>query len=192
MKNRNIKFIHDIINILLTLVHLLYIVEWHVCDFLIKRCSVRFFTPSCGRAHVLFMLLRYVCLQWCPMRVVSCKRQELLTLRENMGSPPVIDFFGFFFLLFVFALICVPSVSGLPNLDCPFGFVLPSIYLNITSRWFWCILQIFFYYSERKPFFFHNRSNILIQKDTWHLLFSLRNIEKQNIKSSGDVIEDVS
>jgi hypothetical protein len=50
--------------------------------------------------------------------LVSCKRQELLTLRDYLGSPPVIDF-------------CLSS-SFLSNLDCPFGFVLPCMHLNIT------------------------------------------------------------
>ena len=156
-KNRNIKLIHDIIRILLTLIYSRMPRLWFP-----HKNDVQFdFLPPvvCRRFHVLFILLLSVCLQWCPMRFVSCKRQELLTLRDYLGSPPVIDFF-------VFLLFCVPSVSGLSNLDCLFGFALPCMHLNITWRWFWCILQIFFFDNERKPFFFHNRSDILIQENT--------------------------
>ena len=108
MKNRNIKLIHDIIRMLLTLVYSRMTRLWfpHKNDV-----QFVFLPPSCGRAHVLFMLLLSVCLQWCPMRFVSCKRQELLTLRDYLGSPPVID--CFFFLYF-----CMPSVSGLPPRFC--------------------------------------------------------------------------
>jgi hypothetical protein len=90
MKNRNIRLIHDIINMLLTLVYSRMTRLWFP-----HKNDVQFvFLPSvvCRRFHVLFMVLLSVCLQWCSMSVVSCKRQELLILREYMGSPPVIDF----------------------------------------------------------------------------------------------------
>jgi len=65
--------------------------------------------------------------------MVSIKKQEMLTLCEHLGSPPV---FGgvlvahlFSFLCVVYFLrpvSCVPnvaSVSGLSILDCSFGFI---------------------------------------------------------------------
>jgi len=75
---------------------------------------------------------------------VSYKRQELLTIREHLGLPPVfggirvghlfmynvfIFFFGggfivlFAFVCFCFCLRPVSCVSGLSILDCPFGFL---------------------------------------------------------------------
>ena len=90
MKNRNIRLIHDIIRMTRL---------WFP-----HKNDVQFvFLPLppvvCRRFHVLFMLLLSVCLQWCSMRFVSCKRQELLTLRDYLGSPPVIDLFFIFFCL---------------------------------------------------------------------------------------------
>ena len=79
------------------------------------------------------------CKKWrCLSRLMGsfndCKRQELLTLRENLGSPS--DFWRvrsahlIFSWCCVCVFVCVPfsclpnvaSVSGLSILDCPFGF----------------------------------------------------------------------
>ena len=68
------------------------------------------------------------------------RKQELLTLREQLGSPPVFDgsvlliFLAFCVVLFFFVGLnhvpCVPNVasfSGLSILDCPYGFLYCSL-----------------------------------------------------------------
>jgi hypothetical protein len=67
-------------------------------DFLIKTMFGTSFLPFvCRRAHVLFILFVFVCVYggvkhvltlWATLRV-SCKTQELLTLREHLVSPPM-------------------------------------------------------------------------------------------------------
>jgi hypothetical protein len=70
---------------------------------------------------------------------VSYKRQELLTLREHLGSSPVFSEVSVFILLVlcvalccVFCFVCLHPVSCMPNvasvsalsiLNCPFGFL---------------------------------------------------------------------
>ena len=65
-----------------------------------------------------------------PQRV-SYKKQELITLRGHMGSPPVFGGVRVAHLFLVFCLVpCVvcpiynaANVSGLFIVDCPFGFL---------------------------------------------------------------------
>ena len=111
-------------------------------DFRMKTMFGSSLLPSvCTRAHVLFMLFVLACVHsgiqhvstlWLTWRV-SCKRKELLTLREHLGSPPVLVgsvlriLFAFCVVLHLFFCLhhvsCVPNVSGLSILNCSFGFL---------------------------------------------------------------------
>jgi hypothetical protein len=46
---------------------------------------------------------------------MTYKRQELLTLCHDMGSPPFLVEFVFIFLCYVFCIVCLRSVSFVPN-----------------------------------------------------------------------------
>ena len=104
-------------------------------DFCIKWCSVRLYP----QLFVGGSCLIYVCLPICYSGVkhvlvvrvtwwVSYKRQELLTLREHLCSPPVFSgvrvahrfsFLCCVFVLFVFVLCLVYPLLPV-FLDCPF------------------------------------------------------------------------
>ena len=68
-----------------------------------------------------------ICVAW----QVSFKIQELLTLREFLGSPPCfwwarvaqLSVLCFVFLRSVSCVLNVASISRLFILDCPFGFL---------------------------------------------------------------------
>ena len=111
-------------------------------------------------------------------RWVSYKKQELLTLREHLGSPPV--FFvgvhvGYLFsfmccvlCVFVLFLMC-PTLPV--SLDCPF-LIAPSFYPSGYSKSFVSLFSIFL-----KGIFLHiiiNRALLLTQLtlDWTHMFFS--------------------
>jgi hypothetical protein len=99
----------------------------------------------CRRAHVLFALFVFVCVQWYLTRIdrmggmhmaVSCGRRVLLSLRRRLGSPPIFAWIRvgqlFSFLCFVFLVCCLRPVSSVPNvasfsglsvIDSHFGFL---------------------------------------------------------------------
>ena len=71
--------------------------------------------------------------------VASNEKQELYTIREHMGSFPVLVFF-FVFVLFCFSrscVLCVPNVASFSFLDCPFTFLQPLFILDIRNAVVW-------------------------------------------------------
>jgi hypothetical protein len=118
----------------------------YCCDVHIKTMFGSYLPPFvCRRAHVLFALFAFVCVQWYLARIdrmggmhmaVSCGRRELLSLRGRLGSPPIFAWIRvgqlFSFLCFVFLVCCLRPVSSVPNvasfsglsvIDSHFGFL---------------------------------------------------------------------
>jgi len=102
---------------------ILYDVKWTNIDYCTKN------NVACVNSGV-----QQVLLIWVTRRVLY-KRQELLTLREHMGSPPVFRVVRvahlFCFLCCVvlfFVFVCLRSVPV--SLDCLF-LIIPSVFSNI-------------------------------------------------------------
>jgi hypothetical protein len=124
--------------------------------------------------HVLFMLFMFVCAQWCETRLcscaawrVSCKRQELLTLREHMASPPVFDgacvsnLFSFSCCGFLF---CLSSSCVLCSQYCQF--------LWIVLFWLSVRFSLPFYYFFYLPLwyrqtFLEDTRWVIISRNGW-------------------------
>jgi len=138
----------------------------------------------CTRALVLFMLFVFVCVHsgtqhvstlWLTWRV-SCKRKELLTLREHLGSPPV---FGGVRIAHLICLLC--SVASLfvfvmclvcpmlpVSLVCLFlialRFSLTFIYFGRIFVWpFGHLLKQYILFSMFKDMLHQNSSNFTFQ-----------------------------
>ena len=121
----------------------------YCCDVHIKTMFGSYLPPFvCRRAHVLFALFAFVCVQWYLTRIdrmggmhmaVSCGRRELLSLRGRLGSPPILH--GFVLVNFlIFCVLCFWFVVFVPcplcpmlpvSLDCPL--LIPiSVFSNVN------------------------------------------------------------
>jgi hypothetical protein len=107
-------------------------------DFLIKMMFCSSLLPVvCRRAHVLFTLFMFVCIQWCLTHIVLC---FLFCLSSSCVLCPqcfqflwnVHSWLPLRFSLTFICFVCLRSVSCVPNvasfsgmfiLDCPFGFL---------------------------------------------------------------------
>ena len=129
---------------------------WDVrCDFHIKTMFGSPLPPVvCRRAHVLFILFVFVLFAYCSVQHlstiwvtwwVSYKMQELLTLHENMCSPPDVFTTGCCSSFVFLCCVCLRPVSWVPKvassytlsiLDCPFGF-LSRLFFLVKFRLTW-------------------------------------------------------
>jgi hypothetical protein len=107
-------------------------VLWCPLRFPHKQCSMRLYLQLFVGGLSSYLCCLVNCAYWCPTTrrmpwQVSYKKQELLTFREHLGSPPIFGVVRVVHLLsclcwvlFVFILCLVWAMLPI-SLDCPFS-----------------------------------------------------------------------